>query len=101
MLDLAWVKGLFEPIIEKRITKAWVHFMEKGGSRQDHTHSAPWTGVYYVTAPIGSAEMILESERIPCVQGEFILFEANKHHRVTVHRSDLTRWAIAFEAEDF
>lgn len=105
-IDLEWAKNTFEPVMKENgfnlvVTRAWVHFMERGGFRQTHQHNAIKTGLYYVTVPEGSAKMILDDTNtvFEPVEGDFYILPCMISHSVTEHQSDERRWAIAFDCE--
>ena len=102
-LDVAEFEEIFVPVMEKafgktiRFQRVWGHFMDKGGERPWHKHSAE-TFLYYLQIPDGDCgHFVCEQEEIIPKEGDLYIMEPKLNHKITPNKTDKTRWAIAAE----
>ena len=86
-------------------TELWSHIHEKNMSTNWHNHGCVYAGVYYVSLPEGSGDLIFErdenQERVKVTPkvGEYIIFPAWLKHAVTRNQSDDLRISMSFNLE--
>lgn len=81
----------------------WANIMQRGDSVRPHGHELShlgglnlYAGVYYVTAPPASGELLVDGNLIPATPGLLVLFTADTSHSVREHRGDGPRVSVAF-----
>jgi len=101
------IQKLFDPLFKEygrklKVTRAWAHFMERGGFRASHQHTE-MTALYYLKIPKNSAKMKNEEtgEIIEPKEDSFCVFPSMLPHSLSEHKSDEIRLAIAMDCEEY
>ena len=119
-----WEREAFIPLVERvlkagqgifgdekmpegrvKLTEMWANVHRRGGWNAPHRHvGGLWSGVYFVSAPPGSGNLILmdprnevgETFRVRPEPGRFVIFPEWLHHMVEPHEGDDPRVSISF-----
>ena len=98
-----YLDPIFEDFIRKnnlgiRITKAWVHYMDKGADYgSPHVHAVD-TGVFYLQVNEKSGDLSIpeKNESVTPENGMLVIVPANDYHVISKNESEETRYALAF-----
>ena len=85
-------------------TSFWSHIHEKNMSTNWHDHGGYYAGVYYVSVPEGSGDIIFDRQHQPSVsispvEGQYIIFPAWLKHAVARNNSESLRISLSFNLE--
>ena len=102
-LDVTELEEIFVPVMQKafgitkRFQRVWGHYMDKGGERPWHKHSAE-TFLFYLQIPDGDCgNFVYAGGEIIPKEGDLYIMEPKLQHKILPNKTDKTRWAIAAE----
>lgn len=81
-----------------KIIAAWIHVLSPGYSYNPHKHEMD-TGVYYLKAPVGSGNLVLDDLDVEITPEEdkFVIVPANVNHSIKENKSKELRIALAMK----